>query len=138
MAIEIQFTVTAYTRAINSFVSVDEGSSVNISCNSSGVPTPSVTWERNNQPLMLVPTERVVDQVPQLSNNILFDIMLGSILSSIEVVDAQYLGDDGVYTCIGTNDYANGSSSEIHVQVVGMPMLVVMMLMHFVIHVFFT
>ena len=122
----ILFAVAPSTRAINSSVSVDEGSSVNISCNSSGLPTPSVTWERNNQPLMLVPTERVVDQVPRLSNNILFDIMLGSILSSIEVVDAQYPGDDGVYTCIGTNDNANGSSSNIHVQVVGMQVLVVM------------
>ena len=96
-------------------MSVDEGSSVNISCNSSGVPTPSVTWEKNNQPLALVPTERVID--PELNNDTLHYVVLGSILSSIEVVDAQYPGDNGVYTCIGRNTYM--SSGSVQVQVVG-------------------
>ena len=100
---------------------VDEGSSVNISCNSSGVPTPTVSWEMNDQLLPLVPIEMAIAPQPRLSVDILLDVMLGSILSTVEIVGARYPANDGVYICIGTNDEQtmNVSIATVQVQVVG-------------------
>ena len=49
------------------------------------------------------------------------DITTGSITSSIEIINATYPENDGVYTCIGSNDnqMVNTSEATITLQVVG-------------------
>ena len=99
---------------------VEEGGSVNISCSSTGLPTPTISWKLNNQSVALTPTETLIDPKPRLSQHIVLDVMLGSILSTIEIIDAQYPDDDGVYTCTGTNNAMNVSTFSIQLQVLGM------------------
>ena len=102
-------------------LSVDEGKSINISCTSVGIPTPTIVWELNNEPTQYTPTEAIMEpQIP--TSGFLQDIMLGRINSTIEVVNAQYPRDEGDYTCVGTNDedMINYSNFSIFLQVLGM------------------
>ena len=97
---------------------VDEGKSISISCNSTGNPTPTIVWELDGEPFLYTPTEITVQpQAP--TQGFLQDVMLGSINSTVRVVNASYPDDEGFYTCVGTNDeeYSNIS---IFVQVLGM------------------
>ena len=116
----VVLSVAAYTRARQSVVSVDEGSSVNITCNSVGIPAPTITWWMNDQLVPLTPIESITDPTERGFSSFLQDIMLGSINSTIEIVDAQYPENNGTYICIGTNEINSSSDSSISVQVVGM------------------
>ena len=114
------FSVAAHTRATYTDVSVDEGSSVNITCNSVGIPAPTITWWMNDQLVPLTPIESIMDPADRGYESFLQDIMLGSVNSTIEIVDAQYPANNGTYICIGTNEMNSSSNSNISVQVVGM------------------
>ena len=85
------------------------------------MPTPTISWEMSNQSVALSPTEMLIDPQPRLSQDILLDVMLGSILSTIQIIDAQYPANNGVYMCVGTNDdqMMNFSIASVQVQVVG-------------------
>ena len=124
--IVINNTVDASTTANNgSLVRVVEGESVTISCTSTGAPVPTITWTFNTQPVQIIPTKVVTESQAMLvrtnPNDFISDIVVGNIMSSISIVNAQYPEDDGEYTCIGTNDIQmmNCSSAMITVQVVG-------------------
>ena len=96
---------------------VDEGRSINISCNSTGSPTPTIVWEMDGEPFLYPPTEISVEpQVPE--RGFLQDVMLGNINSTVQVINASYPDDEGYYTCVGTND-EEYSNFTIYVQVLG-------------------
>ncbi len=57
---------------------------------------------------MVIPPQRGSDR----------DIILGRVISTLHIVNAQYPTNDGVYTCIGSNSQVN-STTNIIVQVTG-------------------
>ena len=86
-------------------------------------------WEFNSQLVQIAPTESITPSVATLvrsdpnDDNSPFvpNIITGSITSSIEIINASYPENDGVYTCIGSNDnqMVNTSEDTITLQVVG-------------------
>ena len=119
--------VDANTTITNgSDISVREGESLTISCISTGTPTPSISWEFNGQPVMFQPMESVMgEQVvitrDPLTNDVIPNIVLGTITSNLLIVNAQYSEYDGVFTCIGSNDNLtiNISSAMVNVHILG-------------------
>ena len=109
-----------------STVAIIEGSSVTISCISTGAPTPSVSWELDGQPVTFQSTEAREQSIVTLvrsdpGGSLVPNITLGRVTSNLMVMNAQYPDHDGVYTCIGSNDDSmiNTSSAVINVQVIG-------------------
>ena len=106
-----------------------EGDSIILSCTSFGAPVPTITWELNNQSVQIAPVESVMQSQATLVRSIPGDdnsplttnIITGSITSSIVIVNASYPDDDGVYTCIGSNDnqMMNTNEDTITLQVTG-------------------
>ena len=121
------YAVDANTRAIDdSVVLITEGTSVTISCTSTGAPTPSIIWLLNGQPAPFITSDSITKEhvtIVRNFNTLTFvpSIRLGSIISTLQVVNARYPDHDGVYTCVGTNDnqMVNTSSAYITVQVLG-------------------
>ena len=120
--------VDANTTANNqSAVAVLEGDSIILSCTSFGAPVPTITWEFSNQPVEITPIESATESVATLirdpldSSSFIPNIITGDITSSIQIVNASYPEDDGVYTCIGSNDnqMLNTSEDTITLQVIG-------------------
>ena len=106
-------------------LSVMEGGSLNISCTSTGAPTPTVIWILNGQLAPFSITE--VTSLPQAQlvgtsdGGLRPNVTLGRITSDIMIINAQYTADDGNYTCAGSNDnFESNSSAHIYVQVLGM------------------
>ena len=102
-----------------------EGESLRLSCTSFGAPTPAIVWEMNGQTASFTPTEVII--VPQVQlvgapgGGLTPDVILGNITSEIMILNAQYPAEDGGYTCYGSNDdFESTSSALIHVQVLGM------------------
>ena len=110
-------------------MTVFEGGSVILSCTSVGAPVPTITWEFNSQPVQIIPTETVIQSVATLVRSdpndqdspLVPNIVTGSITSSIQIVNASYPEDEGVYTCIGSNDnqMLNISEDTITLQITG-------------------
>ena len=131
MLLNISHTVDANTTIANgsySTVATTEGSSVTISCISTGAPTPSVSWELDGQPVPFQSTETREQSTVTLSlhpgdfgSPFVLNTVLGRVTSNLLVVNPQYPDHDGVYTCIGSNDDSmiNTSSAVINVQVIG-------------------
>ena len=96
-------------------VSIAEGLSVTVSCTSTGAPTPSIVWMLNST------SDSITKEQATLVQNVVPSIILGSIISTLQVVNARYPDHDGEYTCVGTNDnqMVNTSSAYITVQVLG-------------------
>lgn len=85
-----------------------EGESVNISCTSTGLPVPTISWMLNNQ---TTPFNKI---------DTLNDIY--EIMSTLHIVRAQYPAHNGIYECIGTSTHNEVSSTDsimITVQVQG-------------------
>ena len=109
-----------------STVATLEGSSVTISCISTGAPTPSVSWKLDGQPVPFQSTETreqitVTLHPGDFGSPFVLNIVLGRVTSNLLVANPQYPDHDGVYTCIGSNDDSmiNTSSAVINVQVIG-------------------
>ena len=113
-------------------MTVFEGSSVTISCTSTGAPTPTITWKLNNDtaPFTSTTTETesqgtlAVDENGNLVRDEDGNFVLNSlstIVSNLLIINAQYPDHDGDYTCIGFNDnqMINTSSATITVQMLG-------------------
>ena len=97
---------------------MEKGNSINISCTSVGIPTPTIVWLMNDHQVQFNSSEVIIE--PQISTNgFLQDIVLGRITSSIEIINAQFPRDEGMYTCVGTNDeeMINFSNYSIYLQV---------------------
>ena len=123
----IFFVADASTRIIGgSLIAVAEGNTISITCRSSGVPTPNVTWEFNSAQLSLNTIESRDPSQARVDRNdsgIYVPItVLGNLTSMLEITNAQYLNHDGVYTCIGSNDdlMVVTTSAMVTVQVHGM------------------
>lgn len=92
-----------------------EGESINITCISFGVPVPTISWSFNGQATHFSPTDQSFDV--SVSGDV---VTLGSTMSSLLIVNAQYPDNDGTYICTGSNTQSGASSSMINVEVLGM------------------
>jgi hypothetical protein len=121
--------VDANTTITNgSDISVREGHSFTISCISTGIPTPSVSWILNRQPVPFQSKDIIVEEGitlvrsdPNEPNSPFIPQSLSTITSNLLVINAQYPDQEGVYVCTGSNDKSmiNISSAMINIQVVG-------------------
>ena len=115
-------SVNASTRVNHALMlSVLEGGSLRLSCTSIGGPIPTIVWEMNGQPVQLNTTEIITQPQARFvgtpGGGLVPDVT-GNITSEILIVNAQIPSDNGVYTCIGSNDdFETNSSALIHVQV---------------------
>ena len=114
-------------------MTVFEGNSGIISCTSTGAPAPTVTWELNyNMPAPFASTSVETETLGTVAryengsvardrNGNFVPILLTTIISNLQVMNAQYPDHDGNYMCIGFNDnqMINTSSATITVQVLG-------------------
>ena len=104
LLLNISHTVGANTTIANgsySTVATLEGSSVTISCISTGAPTPSVSWELDDQPVPFQSTETREQSTVTLhpgdfSSPFVPNIVLGRVTSNLLVVNPQYPDHDGV------------------------------------------
>ena len=90
-----------------------EGNDININCTSIGGPTPSVRWTFNNYSTfnhadVVIPPQRGTDS----------GVTLGTVISTLHIVNAQYPSNEGVYTCTGSNSEFN-STANVIIQVIG-------------------
>ena len=91
-------------------MTVSEGGSVDISCTSTGVPAPTITWRLNNQATPFNQTDMTTTADIKINTNFAVDTIInGSVVSTLHIVNAQYPAHDGVYECIGDN--SNGGSA---------------------------
>ena len=103
----------------DSQVSVLEGGSIDISCNSTGGLIPSITWTINNQNTNFSQSDVVTN--PVINTNPVITTT-GYTVSTLHIVNAQYPTHNGMYTCTGTNTISGTqqtSSANISVQVQG-------------------
>ena len=112
----------------NDTVVLSEGDRMNISCSSAGVPIPTITWTLWDQPTSLeqidVQTDIVILLVRDVNDDRVADNTPGSQESTLQIVNAQYPAQDGVYHCTGSNSHAGQNFSQsvtITVQVQGKP-----------------
>ena len=105
----------------NAVVVVGEGGSVNISCTSTGVPVPIISWTLHGQTTAFNQSD-VSEDVRVMIQSGSPVVTLGRVESSLRIERAQYPAHDGVYACTGTNSHAGVSSTStvmITVQVQG-------------------
>ncbi len=103
----------------DSQVSVLEGGAIDISCNSTGGPIPSITWTINNQNTNFNQSDVVTN--PVINTNPVTTTP-GYTVSTLHIVNAQYPTHNGMYTCTGTNTISGTqqtSSANITVQIQG-------------------
>ena len=100
---------------------------MDITCKSTGGPVPTITWTFNNKPTTFsqtdVITQATTHAVRQPDGTFVSIVMLGNVISTLHIVDAQYPTHDGMYTCTGNNSMDasdNTSSVTITVQVQSM------------------
>ena len=120
--------VDANTTITNgSHISVREGDSATISCISTGIPTPSISWVLDGQPAPFQSMEITIEgrntlirSDPSDPASPLIPESLSMITSNLLVVNAQNPDHDGVYVCTGSNDKSmvNISRAMINIQVV--------------------
>ena len=120
-----------------SVVTVSEGGSVDISCTSTGVPAPTITWRLNNQTVPFNQTDVTTPTDVTVNNFMVDTITNGSVVSTLHIVNPQYPAHDGVYECIGDN--SNGGSAppgiaNITVQVQGIDITTLANLASFTMH----
>ncbi len=95
--------VNTNTTASSNFASVMEGTNINFTCTSTGGPVPSILWTLNDQATNFTQTDVVTE--PTDSSTI------GSVVSTLHIVNAQYPTHFGVYTCTGTNPISSSSDN---------------------------
>ena len=84
---------------------IDEGDNLTISCTTIGIPAPTISWTFNGQVLQ---TDHIIMKYQR------------RVVATLQIVDAQFPEDDGVYVCTGSNTYGgitNSSSATVAVVV---------------------
>ena len=97
---------------------VRKGGFADISCTSSGVPVPTITWTFNNQPVPFSQTNTVTNYSAAVSG-VSIEVTKGNITSTLHIVNAQYPDNAGEYVCTGSNTDGVSSSSIITVHIPG-------------------
>ena len=90
----------------SSVVRVVEGGSVKISCISTGVPVPIITWKLNNLITSFSQTDVSRDFSARLIRQggiLVPEVTSGNIVSTLHIENTQYPAHNGVYECIGTD-----------------------------------
>ena len=108
----------------SSVVRVVEGGSVNISCISTGIPVPIITWKFNNLITSFSQTDVTTDfsaRVIRQGGTLVHVVTSGNTMSTLHIENTQYPVHNGVYKCIGTDpdNTSVSSTAMITVQVEG-------------------
>lgn len=89
-----------------------EGEDVNISCNSTGIPIPTITWTVDNQAVTYSQTDITYDYSAGSFEEGSFEVNPGVIISSLLITNLQYSAHhDVVYVCTGQNIYGEDTSN---------------------------
>ena len=93
-------------------ITVVEGGSVNITCTSTGILTPTIEWELvGTDPLPFIPMDgTLVDPVITQVSPFAFNV--GSLTSTLPITNAVFPDHEGTYRCIGTNTH-NGIATDV-------------------------
>ena len=108
-------------------VTVSEGGSVDISCTSIASPVPTISWTLNNQITRFNKTDLSTEPSVAVTTPPNFAVTDGVAESTLQIVNAQYPADDGVYVCTGSNTHdgdTTSTSAMITVRVSGMSLVV--------------
>lgn len=101
----------ALTSTPEESLTIIEGQDVNITCTSTGIPIPTITWTVSNGAVH-PQTDLTYDYSIASFGGGSFEINPGMIISYLFIEDLEYLTDDGVeYTCTGSNAYGEDSAS---------------------------
>ena len=92
-------------------VYIDEGQSVNVSCNSTGIPTPNITWTFNNQTTSFTQTDVYTDINVTITGESAVEVTQGNVVSTLHIVNLQYPSTTGDYVCSGSSNRAGATSS---------------------------
>lgn len=84
--------------------SVYKEGSVNISCTSTGIPVPTITWLSPNQ--MVLQSDIHTTYSANFDTDYTVSVTTGSVVSTLHIVNAQYPADAGEYECVGSNSHA--------------------------------
>ena len=97
-----------------------EGGNINISCTSTGVPIPNITWTFNNQLTSYLQSD-IYTNYSVNYNTVDYGLAVfpGSVVSTLHIVNAQYPADGGVYVCTGSNEDGVTSSATITLKFLG-------------------
>ena len=89
---------------------------MNISCASSGIPVPTISWTINNHPAPFNETSQVTDFIFSTSTA---KITEGNVVSTLHIANIQYPAHHGVYVCTGSNHHAVMRTAMLTLQVLG-------------------
>lgn len=100
-----------------------EGEDVDISCVSTGVPVPTITWTFNNQTTPFSQTDASADHnVTVIISDQSTAVTQGNVVSTLHIVNPRYLTNTGEYVCTGSStngDFTTSSSVRITVDISG-------------------
>ena len=101
-----------------------EGGNVNISCISTGIPVPIITWKFNNLFVSFSQTDVITDFEVRLirqGRTLVPEVTSGNIVSTLHIEGVHYAAHNGTYECIGTDpdNTSVSSTAMITVQVEG-------------------
>ena len=102
-------------------VTITEGMNRQVSCMSTGIPVPSITWRINNQTTSFFQMDTITDVSFEMRRSVTTGIQRGSIVSVLYIENAQYPTHHGIYECtaVNTDNLVNFSSSAtitVHIQ----------------------
>lgn len=102
------FTVGANTSASNTSVIIGS-SGGNISCTSTGVPIPTITWTDGLSTTPFMQSDIITENSIEIDGGGATNFTEGSLVSTLLLVNPIYPDDEGMYVCTGENEYGNTS-----------------------------
>lgn len=100
-----------------------EGEDIIISCNSTGIPIPTIAWTVDSEAVTYIQTDITQDFSSAFFEEGRFESYPGEITSYLRITNLQYSAhNDAVYVCTGENIHGEDSSSStasIRLQVLG-------------------
>ena len=103
-------------------VTVNEGENLDVSCTSTGIPIPTISWTLSDRATRFSQTNSSTNHSTRISSGGDFEVTPGSATSKLHIVNARYPADEGVYVCTGSNSHAGvtlTTSARIRAQVLG-------------------
>ena len=103
------------TMELNGTVTIQEGDSVNIACNSTGNPVPTISWYLGGSLAPFSQSDSVqnfeADVVRNAADQNVLSFTEGNITSVLQITNAVYPAHDGEYTCVGLNSNRAGDNT---------------------------